>query len=234
MLAKSACTDPSYAEPSAGLSHATLLLIGSLSTHVFKTRTATGSELFSLLTCFDTTTFTLLSTFTPSEIISSKIWETPLSWHVKCSLQVAVRVSKTRVSSLMKERCVTSRKTDAQETISAGGTRKSRQGPVSRKSRKLFGSEKPSVKLQPACSVKLVFSHDVKGRKSKITVKFRVLERFRFQDTKRIMSPEKFREFRETGPRLFSHWTTASINYFPWEVLYIKFFLTKSTSKGRW
>ena len=73
-------------------------------------------------------------------------------------------------------------------------------GPVSRKSRKLFGSEKPSVKLQPACSVKLVFSHDVKGRKSKITVKFRVLERFRFQDTKRIMSPEKFREFRETGP----------------------------------
>ena len=72
--------------------------------------------------------------------------------------------------------------------------------PVSRKSRKLFGSEKPSVKLQPACSVKLVFSHDVKGKKSKITVKFRVLERFRFQDTKRIMSPEKFREFRETGP----------------------------------
>ena len=60
-------------------------------------------------------------------------------------------------------------------------------GPVSRKSRKLFGSEKPSVKLQPACSVKLVFSHDVKGRKSKITVKFRVLERFRFQDTKRII-----------------------------------------------
>ena len=74
-------------------------------------------------------------------------------------------------------------------------------GPVSRKSRKLFGSEKPSVKLQPACSVKLVFSHDVKGRKSKITVKFRVLERFRFQDTKRIMSPEKFSGLVRNGPR---------------------------------
>ena len=73
-------------------------------------------------------------------------------------------------------------------------------GPVSRKSRKLFGSEKPSVKLGPACSVKLVFPHDVKGRKIKITAKFRVLERFRFQDTKRIISPEKFRDFRETGP----------------------------------
>ena len=31
------------------------------------------------------------------------------------------------------------------------------QGPVSRKSRKLFGSEKPFVKLRPAYSVKLVF-----------------------------------------------------------------------------
>ena len=78
------------------------------------------------------------------------------------------------------------------------------QRPVCRKSRNLFGSEKPSVKLRPACSVKLVFSHDVKGRKSKITAKFRVLERFRFQDTKRIMSPEKFRDFRETGPWSFS------------------------------
>ena len=30
-------------------------------------------------------------------------------------------------------------------------------GPVSRKSRKLFGPEKPFVKLRPAYSVKLVF-----------------------------------------------------------------------------
>ena len=81
-------------------------------------------------------------------------------------------------------------------------TRKDRGlGLVSRKSRKLFGSEKPSVKLRPACSVKLLFfSHDVKGRKIKITAKFSVLERFGFQHTKRIMSPDKFRDFRETGP----------------------------------
>ena len=32
------------------------------------------------------------------------------------------------------------------------------QGPVSRKSRKHFGPEKPFVKLRPANSVKLVFS----------------------------------------------------------------------------
>ena len=31
------------------------------------------------------------------------------------------------------------------------------QGPVSRKSRKLFGTEKPLLKLRPAYSVKLVF-----------------------------------------------------------------------------
>ena len=75
-------------------------LIGSLSTRVFETRTATGSELFSLLTCLHTTTFTLLSIFSLLEMISIKIWETPLSWHAKCSLPVAVRVSKTCVLKL--------------------------------------------------------------------------------------------------------------------------------------
>ena len=74
--------------------------IGSLSTHVFETRTATVSELFSLLTCFHTTTFTLLSIFSPLEMIGTKIWETPLSWNVKYSLPVTVRVSKTRVLKL--------------------------------------------------------------------------------------------------------------------------------------
>ena len=43
-----------------------------LSTRVFETRTATGSELFSLLTCPHTTTFTLLSIFSPLEISSIK------------------------------------------------------------------------------------------------------------------------------------------------------------------
>ena len=67
---------------------------------VFETRAATGSELFSLLTCLHTTTFTLLSIFSPLEMISIKMWKTPLSWQAKCSLPVAVRVSKTRVPKL--------------------------------------------------------------------------------------------------------------------------------------
>ena len=60
----------------------------------------TGSELFSFLTCFHTTTYILLSIFSPLEMISIKIWETPLSWHAKFSFPVAVRVSKTRVLKL--------------------------------------------------------------------------------------------------------------------------------------
>ena len=30
-------------------------------------------------------------------LIDTKIWETPKSWHAKCSLPVAIRVVKTRV-----------------------------------------------------------------------------------------------------------------------------------------
>ena len=74
-----------------------IIILGSLNTRVFETRTATGSELFSLLTGLYTTTFTLLSIFSPLEMIIIKIWETSLSWHAKCSLPVAVRVSKTLV-----------------------------------------------------------------------------------------------------------------------------------------
>ena len=69
-------------------------------THVFETRTATGSKLFSLLTYPQTTTFTMLNIFSPLEISSTKIWEKMRSWHEKCSLQVAVRVSKTLVLKL--------------------------------------------------------------------------------------------------------------------------------------
>ena len=54
------------------------------------------------------------------------------------------------------------------------------QGLVSRKSRKLFGPEKPFVRLRSAYSVKLIFSYVVKGIKIKIIKKFR-------EDTKRIM-----------------------------------------------
>ena len=77
-------------------------------------------------------------------------------------------------------------------------------GPVSRKSRELFGPEKPFVKLRPAFSVKLVFSYVVKGIKIKITAKFRASRRLRFEDTKRIMSPEirpkSFGTFEKQAP----------------------------------
>ena len=60
-------------------------------------RQAVCYELFSILTRPLTTTFTSLSIFSPLEISSRKIWESIRSWHAKCSLPVAVRVSKTRV-----------------------------------------------------------------------------------------------------------------------------------------
>ena len=75
-------------------------LLGRLSTRVFETRTATGSELLSVLTSLQTTTFTLLSIFSQLEIILIKIWETPLSLKEKSPLAVAVRVPKTRVLKL--------------------------------------------------------------------------------------------------------------------------------------
>ena len=65
---------------------------------------------------------------------------------------------------------------------------------------KTYGPEKPFVKLRPAYSVKLVFSYVVKGVKVKITAKFRDTGLLRFEDTKKIMSPEKIRAFRETSP----------------------------------
>ena len=78
------------------------------------------------------------------------------------------------------------------------------QGSVSRKSRELFGPEKPFVKVRPAYSVKLVFTYVVKGIKIKVTAKFRASRRFRFEDTKRIMSPEirpkSFGTFEKQAP----------------------------------
>ena len=50
-----------------------------LSTTVFETRTVTGSELFSLLSCPHTTTITSLSIFSPLGTSSIKILETILS-----------------------------------------------------------------------------------------------------------------------------------------------------------
>ena len=77
-------------------------------------------------------------------------------------------------------------------------------GPVSRKSRELFGPEKPFVKLRPAYSVKLVFSRVVEGIKMKITAKFRASRHLHFEDTKRIMSPDlrpkSFGTFEKQAP----------------------------------
>ena len=50
--------------------------------------------------------------------------------------------------------------------------------------------EKSFKKLRPANSVKLVFSNVVKRIKIKTTAKFRASRRLRYEDTKRIMSPE--------------------------------------------
>ena len=86
-------------------------------------------------------------------------------------------------------------------------------GPVSRKSRKLFGPEEPFVRLRSAYSVKLIFSYVVKGIKIKITAKFRASRRLRFEDTKRIMSPEMrpktFGTFEKQAPDLHSMSPTA-------------------------
>ena len=79
-------------------------------------------------------------------------------------------------------------------------------GHVSRKSRKLFGPEKPFLKLRLAYSVKLVFSYVVKRIKIKITSKFRASRRVCFKDTKRIMSPKmrpkSFGTFEKQAPGL--------------------------------
>ena len=64
--------------------------------------------------------------------------------------------------------------------------------------------EKPFLKLRPAYSVKLVFSNVVKGIKTKTTARFRASRRLRFEDKKRIMSPEmrpkSFGHFEKRAP----------------------------------
>ena len=75
--------------------------------------------------------------------------------------------------------------------------------------------EKQFVRLQPADSVKLVFSYVVKGIKIKITAKFLGSRRLRFEDTKRIMSPEmrlkSFGTFRQRAPVQFKRQPPFSI-----------------------
>lgn len=64
-------------------------------------------------------------------------------------------------------------------------------GPLSRKSRKRFGSGKAFVNLRPEYSAcKAVFSYVIKTIKIEITAKFRASRPLRFEDTKRIRTPE--------------------------------------------
>ena len=96
------------------------------------------------------------------------------------------------------------------------------QAPVSRKSREVFCPEKPFVKPRSAYSVKLVFSYVVKGVKIKITAKFGASRRLRFEDTKRIMSPEIcpkcFGTFEKRAPGIstliyWKRWYTADTDF---------------------
>ena len=92
-------------------------------------------------------------------------------------------------------------------------------GPVSRKSRKLFGPEEPFVRLRSAYSVKLIFSYVVKRIKTKITAKFRASRRLRFEDAKRIMSPEmrpkSFGTFEKRAPGDFPRGHTPTYRDLP-------------------
>ena len=93
------------------------------------------------------------------------------------------------------------------ETLRKQGT-----GPLFKTSNLLHGTralflespEKLFVKLRPTYSVKRVFSYVLKGIKIKTTVKLRASRRLRFEDKKRIMSPEmrpkSFGTFEKRAP----------------------------------
>jgi len=78
------------------------------------------------------------------------------------------------------------------------------QGPVSRKSRELFGPEKLVVKLQSACFEKLIFLLVFNIRKIKRIAKFEGLEPWRCEDIKGIVAPERdlksFGAFEKQAP----------------------------------
>ena len=78
------------------------------------------------------------------------------------------------------------------------------QGPVSRKSRELFGPEKLVVKRQSACFEKMIFLHVFNIRKIKRIAKFEGLEPRRCEDIKGIVAPERdpksFGTFEKQAP----------------------------------
>ena len=74
--------------------------IGSLSKDVFERRTSTGSEVFSLFICLDTTKFVLLSFFSPIKTIYPRVSTKPQPNAAKSPLPVDVRRSKTPLLKL--------------------------------------------------------------------------------------------------------------------------------------
>ena len=118
-------------------------------------------------------------------------------------------------------------------TLSAHWSGRNRaQGPVSRKSRELFGPEKPLVKLQLAYSEKLVFLYVVKGIKIKITAKFRASIRLRFEDTKRIMSPEIRPKSFGTLEKQAPGWTLYCMILTIWRETLLRVIGVKRSTKG--
>ena len=80
--------------------------------------------------------------------------------------------------------------------LEPGVTKFQVKGPVSRKSRQLFGPEKSVVKLQSACFEKLFLEYVFNVRKTKKIAKFDGLEPRRCEDIKGIVTPE-------IGPKSF-------------------------------
>ena len=79
------------------------------------------------------------------------------------------------------------------------GARLANQGSISRKSRKLFGPEKPFLKLRSVYSKRLIFYYDFQIPKDKFVAKCHAWKRLRF--TKEIMSPEmRPKSFEKRAP----------------------------------
>ena len=82
-------------------------------------------------------------------------------------------------------------------------------GPVSRRSREVFVSEKPVVKLQSTCFEKMIFKHIFIVKETKRIAKFDGLEPRRCKDIKLIVAPEM-------GPKSFGTFgrQTPALSFF--------------------
>lgn len=88
------------------------------------------------------------------------------------------------------------------------------KGPVSQKSRELFGPEKPVVKLQSTRFRKLTIQHLFNVRKTKKTAKFDGLEPRRSEDIEGIeapeIAPESFGTFEKQARESWNFRTSVS------------------------